>query len=46
MEGYLTPGQDDFGNGFATGQEKNFKSGIDVTITIDDIDQFIHLTDR
>jgi len=46
MEGYLTPGEDDFENGFTTGQKKNFKYRIDVTITIDDIDQFIHLTDR
>ncbi len=46
MEGYLTPGEDDFDNGFAIGQRKNFKCRIDVTITIDDIDRFIHLSDR
>jgi uncharacterized protein (DUF362 family) len=46
MEGYLTPGEDDFENGFTNGQKKNLKCTIDVTITIDDIGQFIRLTDR
>ncbi len=46
MEGYLIPGEDDFKDGFTIGQKKNFKCRIDVTITIDDVGQFIALTDR